>query len=85
MFDGFFPRRNEKPEFNKDPSSPEFAQRVEDFMQNYVFNNNQQGAGDLTRNSQEQHEQLMFSALVIMFRVLKTIRLQDQLPETHMR
>ena len=41
MFDGFFPRRNEKPEFNKDPRSPEYAQRVEDFMENYVFNSSQ--------------------------------------------
>ena len=90
MFDGFFPRHNEKPEFKKDPKSVEFAQRVEDFMNKYVLNNpDYQGEGEqgfaLTKKNQEQHDQLMFSALVIMFRVLKTIRLQDQLPEAYMK
>ena len=69
----------------RDPSSPDFGRRIATYVNNFVCgqeNNQQQafrGVEDQASNTQEQCEQMFFSSLVIMFKVLKTLRMQDSI------
>ena len=72
LYDSFFPKKSEDY-----PSTPEqlsqFGSNIEEYINNHVL------AQQDMSNVQEQQDQMNFSALVILFRVLKTIRMQDSL------
>jgi hypothetical protein len=68
---------------SRDPSSPDFGQRIETYVNDFVCGreNRQEAfrAEDQATNTQEQCEQMFFSSLAIMFKVLKTLRMQDSI------
>jgi hypothetical protein len=55
------------------------GQKVQTYIEKYVYDSENQQSKPESQNIQEQMEQLNFSALAILFRVLKIIRMQDSL------
>lgn len=64
------------------PQDPSFSAKIESYINQYVLNQevieNSQAFTSFSR-TQEQCDQMFFSSLVTLFRVLKLIRVQDKL------
>lgn len=76
LYDGFFTKKSAHD--SSDFDQKELGRRIETYVSSVLEQDNlgpELGKG----NTEEQQEQMNFSALVVLFRVLKTIRMQDSL------
>jgi hypothetical protein len=87
LYDSFFPKKQDNVVFNDNPMDPttqEFRFKILTYVNNYVLSPDQfahlkQNGHNDQVSIQEQMQQCKYTAMVILLRTLKTMRLQDSL------
>eukprot|EP00356_Strombidium_inclinatum_P011840 CAMPEP_0170491006 /NCGR_PEP_ID=MMETSP0208-20121228/10200_1 /TAXON_ID=197538 /ORGANISM="Strombidium inclinatum, Strain S3" /LENGTH=189 /DNA_ID=CAMNT_0010766507 /DNA_START=714 /DNA_END=1283 /DNA_ORIENTATION=- len=88
LYDSFFAKSSDP---SQDPrKSPDYSKRLKSYMDTYVYEHTPEQGYELTnerlietkKSVEDEIEHNLYSALVIMFRVLKLLRMQDSIGNT---